>query len=74
MQLRECDNVRALTLRECGWSQERVAADLGVHTRTIQRVESNDKKMKKGEIPQRKVGSGSVPRSLVQRLVHPSRF
>ena len=58
MQLQEGDKVRALTLRECGWSQERVAADLGVHKRTIQRLEAKAKKMKKGEIPQRKVGSG----------------
>ena len=58
MHLQESDKVRALTLRECGWSQERVAADLGVHKRTIQRLETNAKKLKKGEIPQRKVGSG----------------
>ena len=45
-------------MRECGWTQARVAEDLGVNVRTIQRLEERSKKLKKGEIPQRKVGSG----------------
>ena len=49
---------KALTFRECGWIQARVAEDLGVNVRTIQRLEERGKKLKKGEIPQRKVGSG----------------
>ena len=58
MQLKEKDKSRALTFRECGWIQARVAEDLGVNVRTIQRLEERSKKLKKGEIPQRKVGSG----------------
>ena len=45
-------------MRECGWTQARVAEDLGVNVRTIQRLQERSKKLKKGEIPQRKVGSG----------------
>ena len=45
-------------MRECGWTQARVAEDLGVNVRTIQRLEQRSKKLKKGEIPERKVGSG----------------
>ena len=45
-------------MRECGRTQARVAEYLDVNVRTIQRLEERSKKLKKGEIPQRKVGSG----------------
>ena len=41
MQLTCCQKVRALTLRECNWTQQEVAADLGVNVRTIQRLEKD---------------------------------
>ena len=53
MQLKEKDKSRALTLRECGRTQARVAEYLDVNVRTIQRLEERSKKLKKGEIPQR---------------------
>ena len=45
-------------MRECGRTQARVAEYLDVNVRTIQRLEERGKKLKKGEIPQRKVWSG----------------
>ena len=60
MQLTCCQKVRALTLRECNWTQQEVAADLGVNVRTIQRLEKDAalQKVGKEEAPVRKEGSG----------------
>ena len=60
MQLTCCQKVRALTLRECGWTLEDVAAEMGVTVRTIQRIEkqAREQQVGKGVAPVRKVGSG----------------
>ena len=60
MQLTCCQKVRALTLRECNWTQQEVAADLGVTVRTIQRLEreAEQQKIDKDVAPVRKAGSG----------------
>ena len=60
MQLTCCQKVRALTLRECNWTQEDVAADLGVTVRTIQRLEKEARRQNVGKdaAPLRKAGSG----------------
>ena len=48
MQLKEKDKSRALTFRECGWIQARVAEDLGVNVRTIQRLGRKKQEAEKG--------------------------
>ena len=60
MQLTCCQKVRALTLRECNWTQEEVAADLGVRVRTNQRLEKDAllQEVGKDKVPLRKAGSG----------------
>ena len=47
-------------MRECNWTQQEVAADLGVNVRTIQRLEKDAalQKVGKDEAPVRKAGSG----------------
>ena len=60
MQLSCCQKVRAHTLRQCNWTQEEVAADIGVNVRTIQRLEKDVARQEDGkdEVPMRKPGSG----------------
>ena len=58
MQLKEKDKSLALTFRECGWTQARVAEDLGVNVRTIQRFEERSKKLKRVRYHRGKLGQG----------------
>ena len=61
VQLTCCQKVRALTLRECNWTQEEVAADIGMNVKTIQRLEKDAALQEDGkdEVPMRKPGSVS---------------
>ena len=60
MQLTCCQKVRALTLRECNWTQQEVAEEMGVTVRTIQRLEQEARRQKVGRdaAPLRIAGSG----------------
>ena len=63
MQLSCCQQTRALTLLDCGKTQQEVAEDLGVSVSTISRlsVKARRQNVKKAEAPKRKVGSGRRP-------------
>ena len=60
MQLTCCQKVRALTLRECNWTQQEVAEEMGVTVRTIQKLEQEARRQKVGRdaAPLRIAGSG----------------
>ena len=60
MELTCCKKVRALTLKECNWTQEEVAVKIGVNVRTIQRLEKDAALQEdvKDDVPMRKPGFG----------------